>query len=276
MSTVLPERTTSGGDATKEPSMRAVVQPGYGTVDVLHIDEIARPSIADEEVLVQVRAAGMDRGTWHLMTGVPSPIRLVAGLRPPKNEVPGLDLAGTVEAVGSAVTRFRPGDEVFGIGRGSFAEYAAAPADKLAHKPASIGFEQAAAVPVSGLTALRGLREIGRLEAGQHVLIIGASGGVGTFAVQIATASGARVTGVCSTSKVDLVRSIGADDVLDCTREDFADREHEYDLILDIGGTPSLSRLRRALTSRGTAVIAGGEAGGRWLGGTDRQLRALA
>jgi NADPH:quinone reductase-like Zn-dependent oxidoreductase len=276
MTSVVPERTAPSGDTAVRPAMRAVLQVTYGTGDAFSLGEIARPSIDEREVLVRVAAAGMDRGTWHLMAGLPYPVRMVAGLRRPKHHVPGLDLAGTVESVGSAVTRFGPGDEVFGIGRGSFAEYAPAREDKLARKPASLSFEQAAATAVSGLTALRGLCEVGRLQAGQHVLITGASGGVGTFAVQIAKAMGARVTGVCSTSKVDLVRSIGADDVIDYTREDFADREHEYDLILDIGGTPSLSRLRRALTSRGTAVIAGGEAGGRWLGGTDRQLRALA
>ena len=180
-----------------------------------------------------------------------------------------------MEAVGREVTRFQPGDEVFGIGQGAFAEYARAPENKLAPKPANLTFEQAAAVPVSGLTALQGLRDHGRVRPGQTVLIIGASGGVGTFAVQLATAFGAEVTGVCSTAKVDLVRSIGADHVIDYTREDFADGEQRYDVILDIGGNPSLSRLRRALTPKGTLVIVGGETGGRWLGGTDRQLRAL-
>jgi NADPH:quinone reductase-like Zn-dependent oxidoreductase len=256
--------------------MRAVLQAGYGDAGVLSVAETARPSIGDQEILVRVRAAGVDRGTWHLMAGLPYAIRLVSGVRHPKNEIPGLDVAGVVEAAGAAVTRFRPGDEVFGIGRGSFAEYAAAREDKLAHKPPSLSFEQAAAIPVSGLTALRALGEVGHLEAGQHVLIVGASGGVGTYAVQIAKAMGARVTGVCSASKVDVVRSIGADDVIDYTREDFADREHEFDLILDIGGNPSITRLRRALTARGTVVITGGEEGGRWMGGIDRQLRALA
>jgi len=181
-----------------------------------------------------------------------------------------------VVAVGPDVTRVAPGDEVFGIGRGSFAELTAASEDKLAVKPPSLTFEQAAAMPISGLTALRGLCDVGRLRAGQHVLIIGASGGVGTHAVQIAKALGAEVTGVCSTSKLDLVRSIGADHVVDCTREDFADGGKTYDLILDIAGNASLARLRRALTPAGTLVIAGGEGGGRWLGGNDRQLRALA
>ena len=261
---------------TPQNRMRAVLQAGYGEADVLSIAETARPSIDEREVLVEVRAAGIDRGTWHLMAGLPYAIRLFSGLRHPKNEVPGLDVAGVVVAVGAAVTRFRPGDEVFGIGKGSFAEFTAAREDKLAQKPPRLSFEQAAAMPVSGLTALKALEEVGHVKAGQHVLILGASGGVGTFAVQIAKAMGARVTGVCSASKVDLVRSIGADDVIDYTHEDFADREHEFDLILDIGGNPSIARLRRALTATGTAVITGGEEGGRWTGGLDRQLRALA
>ncbi len=184
-------------------------------------------------------------------------------------------MAGVVEAVGHEVTRFQPGDEVFGIGKGAFAEYARAPENKLAPKPANLTFEQAAAVPVSGLTALQGLRYHGQVQPGQEVLITGASGGVGTFAVQLAKEFGAQVTAVCSTTKVDLVRSVGAGHVIDYTREDFADGSRRYDLILDIGGNPSLSRLRRALAPEGTLVIAGGEAGGRWLGGTDRQLRAL-
>jgi NADPH:quinone reductase-like Zn-dependent oxidoreductase len=256
--------------------MRAILQSTYGTADALSAGEIDRPLMGTSDVLVQVRAAGLDRGTWHLMAGLPYAVRLAYGLRTPKSPVPGFDLAGVVVAVGPGVTRFAPGDEVFGIGRGSFAEFAAAHEDKLAVKPSSLTFEQAAAVPISGLTALRGLCDVGRLRAGQRVLIIGASGGVGTYAVQIAKAHGAEVTGVCSTSKGDLVRSIGADHVIDYMREDFADGARTYDLILDIAGNASLSRLRRALTPTGTLVIAGGEDGGRWLGGNDRQLRALA
>ncbi len=260
-----------------DQQMRAIVQKDYGTADVLSVAEIDRPVIEADEVLVQVRAAGLDRGTWHLMAGLPYLLRLMGyGLRGPKTAVPGLDVAGVVVAVGSDVTRFRPGDEVFGISRGSFAEFAAAREDKLALKPSNLTFEQAAAVPVSGLTALQGLRDVGHLEAGQSVLIVGASGGVGTYAVQIAKALGADVTGVCSTSKIDLVRSIGADHVIDYTHDDFADGQKRYDLILDIGGNSSLSRLRRALTPHGTLVIAGGEEGGRWFGGNDRQLRAIA
>lgn len=266
-----PQRSMS------DQRMRAIVQTRYGSADVLQVGEIDRPSPGAGEVLVQVRAAGLDRGTWHLMTGLPYPIRLAGyGIRAPKNPVPGLDVAGVVVDVGRDVTRFGTGDAVFGIAKGSFAEFAVAREDKLAPKPSNLTFEQAAAVAISGLTALQGLCDVGRLQAGQHVLIIGASGGVGTYAVQIAKAHGAEVTGVCSTGKVDLVRSIGADHVVDYTSHDFADGAQWYDLILDIGGNSSLSRLRRALAPRGTLVIAGGEKGGRWLGGTDRPLRAIA
>jgi NADPH:quinone reductase-like Zn-dependent oxidoreductase len=264
----------AGGSAG---TMQAVVQDRYGSVDVWRLAQIDRPTIGADEVLVRVHAAGLDRGTWHLLTGRPYLIRVMGfGFRRPKNPVPGLDVAGTVVAVGSAVTRFAPGDEVFGIGKGTFAEYTAAREDKLAPKPASCSFVQAAVVPVSGLTALQGLRDAGRVEAGQHVLVTGASGGVGSYAVQLAKAFGAEVTGVCSTAKTDLVRLLGADHVLDYTRDDFADGEHRYDLILDIGGNTTLPRLRRALAPRGTLVIAGGEEGGRWTGGFGRNLRAVA
>jgi NADPH:quinone reductase-like Zn-dependent oxidoreductase len=210
------------------------------------------------------------------MTGRPYLLRLAAGLRRPRNAVLGRDVAGTVVAVGSAVTRFSVGDEVFGIGQGSIAEYTVARADKLAHKTVNTTFAQAAVVPVSALTALQGLCDVGRVQPGQKVLITGASGGVGSYAVQLATAFGAHVTGVCSTTKLDFVRSLGADDAIDYTRHDFADGVHRYDLILDIAGNPTLARLRRALTPTGTAVITGGEQGGSWTGGIDRQLRALA
>lgn len=257
--------------------MQAVVQDRYGGADVLRIDRIARPEAADGEVLLRVRAAGLDRGRWHLMTGRPYLLRLLGfGLRRPKSRVPGIDVAGTVVALGPGVTRFAVGDEVFGIARGSFAAYAVARQDTLARRPARLSAEQAAAVPVSALTALQALRDVGRVTPAQRVLVIGASGGVGSYAVQLAKAFGAQVTGVAGPGKLDLVRSLGADRVIDHTREDFADGVHRYDLILDIGGNPALSRLRRALTPTGTAVIVGGEAGGRWTGGFGRQLRAIA
>jgi NADPH:quinone reductase-like Zn-dependent oxidoreductase len=256
--------------------MKAIVRDTYGSADVLELRDINEPVAEHDEVLVRVHAAGVDQGVWHVMAGLPYPIRLAGyGLRAPKTAVLGADVAGVVEAVGSDVTRFRPGDEVFGIAKGSYAEYARAREDKLAPKPANLAFEQAAVVAISGLTALQGLRDHAKVRPGQEVLIIGASGGVGTYAVQVAKALGAEVTGVCSTTKVDMVRSIGADHVIDYAREDFAQGEQRYDVILDIGGNSSLSRLRRALTPKGTLVIAGGETDGRWLGGTDRQLRAL-
>jgi NADPH:quinone reductase-like Zn-dependent oxidoreductase len=258
--------------------MTAIVQDEYGPApeDVLRIDEIETPAIEADEVLVGVHAASVDRGTWHVMAGLPYPIRVAGfGLRRPKYRNPGRNLAGTVEAVGSSVTVFKPGDAVFGIGDASFAEYARARPDKLAPKPAMLSFDQAAAVPVSALTALQAVRDHGRVQAGQKVLIVGASGGVGTFAVQIAKTFGAEVTGVCSSAKVDAVRALGADHVVDYTSDDFADGEHRYDVILDIGGNRRLAHLRRALNPRGRLVIVGGETDGRWLGGVDRQLRAL-
>jgi NADPH:quinone reductase-like Zn-dependent oxidoreductase len=272
----LPLAPVTIDGANRRSTMRAIVQDAYGSADVLELRDIDRPEIGDDEVLVRVHAAGLDRGVWHLMTGLPYPIRLAGyGLRAPKTPVRGMDMAGVVEAVGNDVTRFQPGDEVFGIGNGSYAEYARASEDKLAPKPANLTFEQAAAVAISCSAALQALRDHGRVEPGQHVLIIGASGGVGTYAVQLAKAFGADVTGVCSATKVEMVRSLGADHVIDYTHEDFADGEQRYDVILDIGGNSSLSRLRRALTPKGTLVIVGGEKGGRWLGGTDRQLRAI-
>jgi NADPH:quinone reductase-like Zn-dependent oxidoreductase len=267
-------KPVSAADPT---TMRAITQSRYGTVpeDVMRLGQVARPGIGDNDVLIRVQAAGVDRGTWHVMAGQPYLMRLLGfGFRGPRNRVPGLDVAGTVVAVGPAVTMFAAGDEVFGVARGSFAEYAAAPEGTLARKPAALSFEQAAAVAVSGLTALQGLRDAGRIKPGQKVLVIGASGGVGSYAVQLASSFGAEVTGVCSTAKADLVRSIGADHVIDYTRADFADGQRHYDLILDIGGNSRLSRLRRALTPRGTLVIVGGE-GGKWTG-VGRQLRALA
>ena len=278
--------TAAAGGPTETPSaavavetMTAVVQDEYGSApeDVLRIAEVARPGIGGDEVLLRVRAASVDRGTWHVMSGLPYPIRAAGfGLRRPKGLNPGRSAAGTVEAVGADAGRFKPGDDVFGVCEGgSFAEYAAAGINKLAAKPANLSFEEAAAVPVSGLTALQAVRDKARVTAGQTVLIIGASGGVGTFAVQIAKAFGAEVTGVCSTAKVDMVRSIGADHVIDYTRQDIVDGGRRYDAILDIGGNRRLSHLRRALTRRGRLVIVGGETDGRWLGGSDRQLRAI-
>ena len=256
--------------------MKAIVHDAYGSADLLEFRDIPTPVIGDDEVLVRVHAAGVDRGAWHLMTGLPYAIRLAGyGLRAPKNPVLGREGAGVVETVGKNVTRFQPGDEVFGYGEGFFAEYVRAPEDKLALKPANLTIEQAAAVAISGVAALQAVRDHGRVAPGQEVLIIGASGGVGTFAVQLAKAFGARVTGVCSTAKVEMVRSIGADHVIDYTREDFAAGERRYAVILDIGGNAPLARLRRALTAAGTLVIVGGEGGGRWLGGLDRQLRAM-
>jgi NADPH:quinone reductase-like Zn-dependent oxidoreductase len=271
-----PGDTGETAPVSARQMMQAIVQDTYGVADVWRAEEIGRPAIGDGEVLVRVRAAGLDRGTWHLMAGQPYLMRLVgSGLRAPKNRVPGLDVAGTIVAAGAAVTRFGVSDKVFGISQGSFADYACARADKLTRKPENLTFDQAAAVAVSGLTALQGLRDAGCVRPGQHVLITGASGGVGTFAVQIAKALGAQVTGVCSTAKTGLVTSIGADHVLDYTHDDFADGSERYDVILDIAGNSPLARLRRALTPAGTLVIVGGEDGGRWTG-MGRQLRALA
>src|SRR5918995_4326008 len=259
----------------KRDTMKAIVRDKYGSPEVLELRDIHKPEITDDEVLVRVHAAGVGRDVWHVMTGLPYPIRLVGyGLRAPKNPIIGSDVAGVVEAVGKNVSRFQPDDEVFGIGKGSYAEYVCAREAKLAPKPANLTFEQAAVLAIMGSTALQALRDHGRVEPGQEVLIIGASGGVGTYAVQIAKAFGAHVTGVCSTKKVEMVRSIGADHVIDYTQEDFAESDQRYDVILDTGGNSSLARLRRALTSKGTLVIVGGEGGGKWLGGIDRQLRA--
>jgi len=238
--------------------MQAIVQKEYGkTADVLQIAEIEQPAIGADEVLVKVRAAGLDRGTWHLMAGMPYAARLAVGLRAPKNPVPGLDVAGVVVAVGSEITRFQPGDDVFGVSKGSFAEFAAARESKLARKPSNLSFEQAAAVPVSGMTALRGLSDVGHLQAGQKVLIVGASGGVGSYAVQIAKALGAEVTGVCSTKNLDLVRSLGADYVIDYTNEDYTKSDQRYDVIYDLVNNHSFAERRRVLKPGGICVLAG-------------------
>jgi NADPH:quinone reductase-like Zn-dependent oxidoreductase len=254
--------------------MRAIVQDRYGSSDVLELRDIDRPLLGDNDVLVKVHAAGLDRGVWHVMTGLPYLIRLLGfGFRTPNVRVRGRELAGVVEAVGTNVTQFQPGDEVYGTADGSFAEYACTREDMLAPKPANLDFAASAVTPISGSTALQALR-LGEVRSGQRVLVIGAAGGVGTYAVQLAKAFGAEVTGVCSTTKLDLVRSIGADDVIDYTREDFAKRVRRYDLIIDTAGNRSLSHLRRSLNASGTLVIVGGETGGKWLGGFDRSLRA--
>jgi NADPH:quinone reductase-like Zn-dependent oxidoreductase len=255
--------------------MKAIVSDTYGPPEVLKLRDMATPPVGDDDVLIRVHAAGVDPGVWHVMTGLPYLVRLGTGLRKPKLQIHGRDVAGRVEAAGKHVTEFRPGDEVFGNCNGAFAEYACAREDRLLPRPANLTPEQAAAIPVSGYTALQGLRDAGTVKAGQQVLIIGAAGGVGTFAVQIAKAFGAEVTGVCSTTKIALVRSIGAGHVIDYTRDDFADGPVKYDVILDTAGNRPLARLRRALAPRGTLVMVGGEAGGRWLGGLDRWLRAL-
>ena len=252
--------------------MRAVTQHGYGDSGVLRLEEVPRPDIRPDQVLVRVHAAGLDRGTEHLMTGKPYAVRLAVGLRRPRNPVLGRDVAGTVATVGSAVTRFTPGDEVYGVAPGSFAEYAAADEGKLAVKPTNLSFAEAAVVPISAGTALQALTDVGKLRPGQTVLVLGASGGVGGYAVQLARTLGAEVTGVCSTAKLDHVTSIGAHHVLDYTRQDWADGIRRYDLVLDIAGNPPLRRLRRALTPHGTAVFVGGEHGGA-VTGMGRQLR---
>lgn len=257
--------------------MKAIVQDEFGEADVLELREIDQPAAREDEVLVQVRAAGVDPGVWHLMTGKPYLTRVMGfGMRRPKVPVRGRDVAGVVEAVGAKVTRFRPGDEVYGTTlKGSFAQYTAAPEARLAAKPAGISFEQAAVCAISGVTALQAVRDAGRVEAGHQVLVIGAGGGVGSFAVQIAKALGASVTGVCGPAKADLVRSLGASDVIDYTRDEIDRDGARYDVIIDTAGNRKLSLLRRALKPRGTAVVVGGEhGGGPLLAGFERQLLA--
>jgi NADPH:quinone reductase-like Zn-dependent oxidoreductase len=269
------EQSEAGHVTDEVSTMKAIVQDVYGEADVLRLEEIARPVPGDDEVLLRVHAAGVDRGVWHIMAGLPYPIRLAGyGFRVPKDRVRGREVAGRVEAVGKNVTTLKPGDDAYGIVEGSFAEYAVGAADKLALKPTNLSFEQAAATSISALTALQAVRDGGQVQHGHKVLIIGASGGVGTFAVQIAKAFDAEVTGVASTSKIEMVRAAGADHVLDYTREDIVAGKQRYDVILDMGGNRTLTHLRRALTPHGTLVIVGGETGGRILGGFDRALRA--
>jgi NADPH:quinone reductase-like Zn-dependent oxidoreductase len=257
--------------------MKAIVQDKYGSPEVLELRDIDKPEIGDDEVLVRIRVAGANPADWAIMSGLPYIARPVYGLRKPKNAVRGTDVAGTVEAVGTGVRRLQPGDEVFGwcsgLG-GAFAEYASVSEDALAPKPANLTFEQAAAVPMAGLVALQALRDHGGVRAGQKVLINGASGGIGTFAVQIAKALGAEVTGVCSTRNVEMVRSIGADHVIDYTREDFTHKDRRYDFILDNVANHSLSDLRRALTPTGTLVPNGGGFDNHWFASGGRVISA--
>ncbi len=265
------------GVAGSKATMRAIVRDRYGAADVLRVAEIERPEAGDGEVLIRVLAAGVARSAWHLMTGLPYLVRIAGyGLRAPKNRVLGSELAGIVESVGSGVTRFRPGDEVYGSAPGgAFAEYALASEDSLAPKPPSLTSQEAAAVPESAATALQALRDHAHVRAGDNVLVIGASGGVGTYAVQIARALGASVTGVSSTEKVDLVRRLGADHVIDYSTGQFAEPGRTYDAILDIGGSRPLAALRRHLTPSGRLVIVGGEGGGRLIGPIGRSMRGL-
>ncbi|MBX3475381.1 MAG: NAD(P)-dependent alcohol dehydrogenase [Planctomycetes bacterium] len=258
--------------------MRAIVQQRYGHAEVLTPAIEPIPTPAPGEVLVRVMAAGLDRGVWHMVAGKPYLMRVMGfGLRRPKTRIPGMDLAGVVQAVGSGVTRFKAGDEVLGtaIGAGAFAEFAKLKEAQLVHKPANLSFEQAAALPVSALAALKAVRDVAKVQAGQQVLVIGAGGGVGSYAVQIAKALGATVTGVASTGKLRHVLALGADHVIDYTRQDFADDGPRFDVIIDIAGNRTLRHLRSALKPRGTLVIAGGENAGNWFGGMDRQIRAM-
>jgi len=255
--------------------MKAIIQDRYGPPeDVLLLQDVDRPNVSDDEVLVRVHASAVAGDDWHLVRGLPYVARMVTGLLKPKNRIPGRDVAGVVEAVGRNVTQFGPGDGVFGWCEGAFAEYATASEDWLALKPSNLTFEQAAVVPISGFTALQAVGDTGRLQPGQQVLIIGASGGVGTFAVQIAKSSDATVVGVCSTGSLDLVRSLGADRVVDYTQEDFTRDGQRYDLIVDMVGARSLADTRRVLSPAGTLVMVG-SSGGRWFKGTDRWAGAV-
>lgn len=255
--------------------MRAIQQHRYGGSEQLTLAEVPTPVPGPHDVIVLVRAAGVDRGTWHLMVGHPYAVRLAFGLRRPKHPVPGRDVAGVVVEVGREVSAVTVGDEVIGTADGSFAELAVVPDSRVARKPARLSFEEAATLPVSGLAALQAVRDAGRVRPGDRVLVIGASGGVGSYAVQVAVAYGAEVTGVASGGKADLVRSLGASRVLDYTREDLDDGTR-YDVVLDIAGRRPIRHLRRLLAETGTLVVIGGEGGDRWLGGTHRQLAALA
>lgn len=256
--------------------MQAIVQSRYGEDGVLELTSVARPRPGPGEVLVRVEAAGVGQAVWHLMAGRPYLVRIMGfGFRAPKQPIPGTDLAGAVVACGDGVTDVHVGDEIIGVGTGAYAEYALVPANQLVPRPAALSPAEAAALPDSALTALEAVRDTARVAAGQSVLVIGASGGVGSYAVQIARAVGAKVTGVASTAKLDLVRDLGAVHVIDYTREEITDAGHRYDVILDINGNRPLGLLRRALAPDGTLVIVGGEGGGKLFGGIDRQLRAV-
>jgi NADPH:quinone reductase-like Zn-dependent oxidoreductase len=259
--------------------VKAILRDRYGSPDVLELTDIDKPEPADDEVLVRVHGASVNPADWHFLRGIPYIARMQFGLRKPKDRVLGCDVTGQVEGVGNNVTMLKPGDEVFGSpfmhGLGAFAEWVSISEDLLAPKPANLSFEQVAAVPLAASTALQGLRDHGRIEPGHKVLIIGASGGVGTFAVQLAKSFDAEVSGVCSTRNVEMVRSLGADQVIDYTQEDFTHSGQNYDLIFQLAGTLSPSECRRALTSNGTLVISSGESEGRWIGPVDRVIKAL-
>ena len=254
--------------------MKAIVQDEYGTADDLLLADIDRPAVGGGEVLTRVHAASVFIGDWHVVTGLPYAIRPTFGLRRPKARVRGQEMAGRVEAVGKGVTQFAPGDDVFGTCEGAFAEFVSAPEGLLSPKPENLTFEQAATVPITGTSALQAVRDKGNVKTNQTVLIIGAAGGVGSFAVQIAKAFGAHVTGVCNTPQLDIVRSIGAEDVIDYTKDDFVKSGRTWDVIVETAGARPISELRRALTPGGTLVIVGGEGGGRWVGKAGRMVLA--
>jgi NADPH:quinone reductase-like Zn-dependent oxidoreductase len=262
------------GGIKQQDKMRAVIQDRYGSPEnVLRLEMVDRPTVGDGEALVRVRSAVVSGTDWHLLRGLPYVARIVTGLRKPKNRVPGLEIAGTVEAVGSSVESLEKGDEVFGWADGSFAEYASVSVDQLLPKPANLSLVEAAVVPIAGFTALQGVR-LARIQPGQKILITGASGGVGLYAVQLAKMHGAQVTGVCSAAKMEMVRSLGAEHVIDYREEHFTESGERYDALIDLYGNPSLSDCRRALKPGGTLVLIGGT-GGKWFMGVDRWFRAL-
>jgi NADPH:quinone reductase-like Zn-dependent oxidoreductase len=256
--------------------MKAIVYYQYGSTEVLRLEQVDKPSLSAGAVLVRVRGAAANPYDWHFMKGEPYFMRLIFGLRAPKRNSLGVDFAGVVEAVAPGVTAFKPGDEVYGMCDGAFAEYLCAPEAEIALKPRTLGFDLAAAVPLAALTALQALRDVGQVQPGQRVLIIGATGGVGSFAVQLAKNFGAHVTGVCSTKNLELLKTLGADEVIDYTRQDFADTANKYDVIFQVSGTDSVSHCRRALTPRGRLIQCSGDSPGRWIGAMESRLRAAA